>query len=158
MDRTDTYRLKKQIRSYIPLLSTADLCRRNAVRFPDKEALVDYRQRITWGDVLVLSNKLALTLRDIGLNKERPLLVQLPNCAELFLARLACEKAGVACVTASPYFRAAELKQIIQHTKAGAVLIVDRYRNTDFYQVMTETGYAGELEFGVVEESVMNRP
>ncbi len=144
--------LEAQISSYIPFLTAADLCDQNAERFSDKVALIDHRRRLTWREVRVLSDKLVLALREIGLSKDRPLLVQLPNCAELFLSRLACEKAGVACVTVSPFFRARELKPILDHTQPGAAMILRRYSRVDFYSLIHETGYSRDLELLVVGE------
>lgn len=90
----------------------------------------------------------------MGLSKDRPLLVQLPNCIELFLARLACEKAGVACVTVSHHFKTAELKQILLHTKPAAAMIFRSYRNVDFYSLIEKTGAADSLEFLIVGDGV----
>lgn len=135
--------LADRLRRYIPLCSAADLCDRSARAFPDKEALIDRRNRLRWSEVKELSDKLALALRDLGLGKDRPLLVQLPNCVELYLARLACEKAGVACVTVSPLFRKAELKPILEHTRPGAVLILRSYRGTDFHRLIFDAGAEG---------------
>ncbi len=146
--------LEAEIRSYIPFLTTAGLCDRNAREFSDKEALVDLRRRLTWREVQVLANKLALTLRDLGLSKDRPLLVQLPNCVELFLARIACEKAGVACVTASPAFKALEIRQILEHTKPGAAMIFRSYRNVDYLSQIKEADNRSQLEIFVVGDDV----
>ncbi len=154
MDTCQAGTLKREISSYIPFLSTADLCDRNAHRFPKKEALVDRRRRLTWREVWVLSNKLALTLRELGLSQSRPLLVQLPNCVELFLARLACEKAGVGCVTVSPLFRAAELKQILHHTQPGAALSLRFYRGVDIPQLIQDAGYTAAKESLIVGDDV----
>jgi acyl-CoA synthetase (AMP-forming)/AMP-acid ligase II len=146
--------IEAQLSSYIPLLSTADLCDRNAERFSDKVAVIDHRRRLTWREVRVFSDKLALALREIGLSKDRPLLVQLPNCAELFLTRLACEKAGVACVTVSPFFRTRELKHLLHRTRPGAVMILHCYGRVNFYSLIKETGYARDLEFLIVGDDV----
>lgn len=154
MDTCQAETLKREISSHIPFLSTADLCDRNGHQFPAKEALVDSRRRLTWREVLVLSDKLALALRELGLSQTRPLLVQLPNCVELFLARLACEKAGVGCVTVSPLFRAAELKQILDHARPGAALSLRFYRGVDIPEMIKSTGYQGSMEFLAVGEQV----
>jgi cyclohexanecarboxylate-CoA ligase len=149
-----TRSLKAETSSYIPFLSTADLCDLNSHRFPEKEALVDRRSRLTWREVRILSNKLALCLREMELSRVRPLLVQLPNCVELFLTRLACEKAGVACVTVSPHFKTAELKQILMHTKPAAAIIPRPYRKVDFHSLIQNADYSNGLEFLVVGDDV----
>ena len=100
----------------MPLMTAADFCDRNAREFGANEALVDRRQRLTWSQVKQLSDRLAASLVKLGLQRDAKILVQLPNCAELFLIRLACEKAGVRLVTVTPTFRLAELAPIIRFT------------------------------------------
>ncbi len=145
---------EEAIKSHIPFLTPAALCDRNARRFPDKEALVDARKRLTWGDVRLLSNKLAVTLIEMGLSRSRPLLLQLPNCVELFLARLACEKAGVACVTVSPFFKAGELTQILRHTRPAAAMVFRTYRSLEFLSAIQKADHAGNLEFLIAGDDV----
>ncbi len=145
---------EEQLASYIPLLTPAGLCDRNASTFGSAEAVVDFRRRLTWSDTSILSTKLALHLHKIGLHRTRPLLVQLPNCAELFLARLACEKAGVSCVTVSPSFKAAELKPIINHTRPGAAILFATYRGTAYYELLRSAGLPASFEFLVAGDDV----
>ena len=100
----------------MPFMTAADFCDRNAREFGTNEALVDRRQRLTWSQVKQFSDRLAASLVKLGLERDAKVLVQLPNCAELFLIRLACEKAGVRLVTVTPTFRLAELAPIIRFT------------------------------------------
>ncbi len=146
--------LEETVRSYIPFLTTAALCDRNARRFPDKEALVDARRRLSWGEVKQLSDKLAVALIEMGLSRRRPLLVQFPNCVELFLARLACEKAGVACVTVSPFFRTGELAQILGHTKPAGAIVFRTYRSREFLSGIQKADPDGTLEFLIAGDDV----
>ncbi len=146
--------LEEAIKSYIPFLTPAALCDRNARDFPDKEALVDARKRLTWREVQVLSDKLAIALLEMELSRSRPLLVQLPNCVELFLARLACEKAGVACVTVSPFFKTVELAQILRHTRPAAAMIFRTYRKLEFLSSIRSADREGKLDFLIAGDDV----
>jgi non-ribosomal peptide synthetase component E (peptide arylation enzyme) len=107
----------------MPLMTAADFCDRNAREFGAHEALVDRRRRLTWSQVKQLSDRLALRLMQLGLQRDAKILAQLPNCAELFLTRLACEKAGIRLVTVTPTFRLAELTPIIRFTRPEAAII-----------------------------------
>ncbi|MDP2606918.1 MAG: AMP-binding protein [Deltaproteobacteria bacterium] len=107
----------------MPLMTAADFCDRNAQEFGAREALVDRRRRLTWSQVKLLSDRLALSLVQLGLQRDAKILAQLPNCAELFLTRLACEKAGICLVTVTPTFRLAELTPIIRFTRPEAAII-----------------------------------
>ncbi|MBI3059936.1 MAG: hypothetical protein HYY81_11625, partial [Deltaproteobacteria bacterium] len=54
--------LQKEIARFMPPMTAADFCDRNARKFGAKEALVDHRRRLTWRQVKELSDRLALGL------------------------------------------------------------------------------------------------
>lgn len=120
----------------MPLKTAADFCDQNARKFADKEALVDHRRRLTWGEVKELSDRLALGLLDLGLGRDAKILVQLPNWAELFLVRLACEKAGLRMISVTTNFRYAELAPIVRFTQPEAAIILWNYRGFDFHELL----------------------
>ncbi len=120
--------LRDAISRYMPLKTAADFCDDNARRAGSKEALVDTRRRLSWEQVAELSDALALGLLDLGLERDSPVLIQMPNSAELFLARLACEKAGLRLVTVAPGFRRAELEPVLRFTRPEAAIVPAAYR------------------------------
>jgi non-ribosomal peptide synthetase component E (peptide arylation enzyme) len=120
----------------MPLMTAADFCDRNAREFGAKEALVDRRQRLTWSQVKQHSDRLAASLVKLGLRRDAKVLVQLPNCAELFLTRLACEKAGIRLVTVTPTFGLAELVSIIRFTSPEAAIIAKVHRGIDYLDLL----------------------
>src|SRR5205809_5165625 len=119
----------------MPPMTAADFCDRNARALSDKEALIDRHRRLTWAQVKDLSDRLAVALVDLGLGRNAVVLVQLPNCSELFLVRLAAEKAGLRLVTVTAAFRYAELFPIVQFTKPEAVITLQEYRGFNHYQL-----------------------
>src|SRR5713226_10759604 len=108
------------ISQFMPPMTAADFCDRNGLSLANKEAVVDRHHRFTWAEVKDLSDRLALSLIDLGLQRNALVLVQLPNCAELFLIRLAAEKAGLRLITVAAAFRYAELLPIVQFTRPEA--------------------------------------
>lgn len=120
----------------MPLMTAADFCERNAQEIGSQEALVDRRQRLTWSQVKELSDRLALHLLGLGLKRDSRVLVQLPNWAELFLIRLACEKAGLRLVTVTPTFRRAELAPIVRLTTPEVAIIPREYRGFNYHELM----------------------
>ena len=120
--------LRDAISRYMPLKTAADFCDDNARRVGEHEALVDARRRLTWGQMGELSDALALGLLDLGLEHDARVLIQMPNSAELFLARLACEKAGLRLVTVAPSLRRAELEPIVRFTRPEAAILPADYR------------------------------
>jgi non-ribosomal peptide synthetase component E (peptide arylation enzyme) len=130
------HRELKEITRFMPAMTGADFCDRNAREFGEKEALVDRRRRLSWGEVKELSDRLAYNLLRLGLRRHAKILVQLPNWAELFLVRLACEKAGLRLVTVTPAFRSAELAPIVRFTRPEAAIIAGVYRGFDYRELL----------------------
>jgi non-ribosomal peptide synthetase component E (peptide arylation enzyme) len=137
-------------------MTAADFCDRNAELLPHKEALVDRYRRLTWAQVKDLSDRLALALIDLGLQRNAIVLVQLPNGVELFLVRLAAEKAGLRLVTVTAAFRRAELLPITQFTKPEAVITLRTYRDFNHYELF-EAIRGPELKHILIATELLNR-
>ena len=135
MDRSAQDLLQK-ISAIMPLMTAADFCDRNASQIGTREAVIDRNRRLTWSEVKQFSDRLALSLLRLGLKHDSKVLVQLPNCAELFLARLACEKAGIQLVTVTPTFRLAELAPIMRFTRPEAAIVPNVYRGFNYLELL----------------------
>ena len=112
----------------------------NAKKWPDKEALVDSTgSRLTWAGANQRINRIAFALaKELKLNKDDRLMVQLPNMVEQVLVRLACEKAGILSIPELTTFRHSELKEIGRQTAASGIVILKEYRRFDHYQMVKE--------------------
>lgn len=64
--------------------------------------------------------------------------LQLPNCVELLLLRVACEKAGLLCLPVLPTYRHTELERIIKITGPKAFVLPWHFKKFDFYQMAQE--------------------
>ena len=113
---------------------------RNARQWPDKEALVDsLGSRLTWAEATQKIDRIALALiKAIKLKRDDKLMVQLPNCIEQVLVRLACEKAGVLSIPEMTTFRQTELADIATRTGAVGIVIPKQYRKFDHYEMAKE--------------------
>lgn len=109
----------------------------NAILYPDREAVVDEGTRVTWSQAKKQIHRIALGLLELGLRGEN-LAVQLPNCLDLFLVRLACEKAGIVVVTIMPNFRQAEVAAILNLTEAAGIVIPKEFRKFDYIKMVQE--------------------
>jgi non-ribosomal peptide synthetase component E (peptide arylation enzyme) len=112
----------------------------NAKKWPDKEALVDSTGcRLTWAQAKQRIDRIALALlKELRMNRDDRLMVQLPNCVEQVLVRLACEKAGILSIPELTTFRQAELNEIASLTQAVGIVIPKEYRKFDHYQMVKE--------------------
>ena len=117
----------------------SDFWYRNAEKYPDREALVDtLGRRLTFAEVKEQIKRIALGLIDLGLNKDDRIAIQLPNCVEGFLTRLACERAGIISIALMQVYRHVELTEILGRIEAKAVVIPWKYRNFDYYEMIKE--------------------
>ncbi len=117
-----------------------DYWEKNAKERPDREALVDSTgKRLTWAEAKQKIDRIALAMaKELGLKRDDTVLIQLPNCVEQFLVRVACERAGVIALTEMITFRHAEWKWLASQTKAAGAVVPKVYRDFDFYQMVKE--------------------
>ncbi len=116
----------------------ADFWLRNAKERPDSEALVDSTMRVTWAEAARLMDRFALAWADVGLKKDDRTILQSPNCAYGFLARIACERAGLINVTVMPYLRQKELTHIINKINPSAIIIPGIYRKFNYLEMVED--------------------
>ncbi len=114
-------------------LGLADVWDRNARDYPDREAVVDARRRETWASAKALIDNLALGLLELGFEKDEVLAIQMPNCVELVLLRLACERAGILCLPLLVNLRQREVEKILAGLNARGLAIPFKYRDFDYY-------------------------
>lgn len=117
----------------------SDFWEENARKHPDKEALVDSKGgRLTWAEASRQIQRVALKFVELGVPQDARVVIQLPNCVEGFVARLACEKAGAISMTLMHTLRHKELQEIIGLIEASTVIIPYVYRNFDYYAMYRE--------------------
>ena len=139
--RYDSEEIQRYLREgYWDKTILPDYWDRNARKWPNKEALVDsLGSRLTWAEAKQNIDRIAFALiKDIKLNRDDSLMIQLPNCIEQVLVRLACERAGVLSIPEMTTFRQTELAEIAGRTGAVGIVIPKQYRNFDYYQMAKE--------------------
>ncbi len=112
-----------------------DFWEKNARDLADQEALVDSSYRITWGQALPLINSIAAHFISRGISKDARIIIQVPNTAFGFLARIAAERAGLVALVAYPYLREKELDYMLERTQAEAVVCPFEYRKFNYLEM-----------------------
>lgn len=115
-----------------------DLWDRNARDIPDREAIVDSKQRLTWAEAKQWIDRLALFLLEIGIKRDDVIVIQLPTGVEHTLFRVACEKAGILALPALRNLRHAEMEYILGFPEAVAVAVPRRYRDFDYVEMIDD--------------------
>jgi non-ribosomal peptide synthetase component E (peptide arylation enzyme) len=114
---------------------------KNAKEYPDKEAIVDARSRLTWAEARERSVQLALGFRKLGLNKDDVVMAELPNCSEAQLIQEALERAGIIFFFVATGFRHKEMLHLLQSSGAVAVVVPGQGRfqeSFDFLKMIEE--------------------
>lgn len=115
-----------------------DFWDRNAREFGNQEALVDSKYRLTWAEAKKLVDAMAISWVEMGIPKDARVIIQSPNSVYGFLARIACERAGLISLTVYPYLRQLELEYMVERTQATAVVICHEYRKFNYLEMYRE--------------------
>lgn len=135
--------LEETIRDYLGRgiwqpTSLSDYWDRHASRIPQAIAVTDGRKSISWAEAKVWTDRVALALIHLELERDDVVVLQLPNCVELPLLRVACEKAGVLSLPVPRTLRQSEMRYCLQHTEAKVVVVPRRYRDFDHFGMVRE--------------------
>ncbi len=112
-----------------------DFWDRNARELGDREALVDSKYRLTWAEAKRLVDAMAVSWVEMGIPKHSRMIIQAPNSVYGFLARIACERAGLVSLTVYPYLRQRELEYMVERTEATAVVILTEYNKFNYLEM-----------------------
>jgi 2,3-dihydroxybenzoate-AMP ligase/mycobactin salicyl-AMP ligase len=121
-----------------PGLTFGDVLDRAADIHPDKEAFVDGRTRLTYGEAREKANKLAVGLMDLGIEPLDRVLVQLPNWNEFVFAYFALQKIGAVTVLLIERYRQFEINRLIGLTGATSWIVASKYGKTDYTPIIKD--------------------
>jgi len=119
-------------------LTFSDLWDRNAGSLGDKEAVVDSTKRLTWFEANHWIDQIAWGFLQLGYEKDDCVVIQLPNCVELPLLRMACERAGLICVPIARVLRGKEVEYVLAKVGAKAFVTTRSFRGFDYVRMIEE--------------------
>jgi len=119
-------------------LTFGDILDRAADIHPEKEAFVDRKTRLTYGEAREKTNKLAIGLMDLGIQPLDRVLVQLPNWNEFVFAYFALQKIGAIPVLLIDRYRQFEINHLVTLTGATAWIVASRYKKTDYVPIIND--------------------
>jgi 4-coumarate--CoA ligase len=105
-------------------MTLAEYCMEKALQWPDKVAIVDGNtgEALTYGELSVLSQRVAAGLMKLGVEKGGVIAVLLPNGCEFVAVFLGAAIRGAIVTTANPFYTPVELENQIR--VAGATMVV----------------------------------
>lgn len=119
-------------------LTFGDLLDKAADVYPDKEAFVDGRNRLTYKEAREKTNKLAIGLMDLGIAPRDRVLIQLPNWNEFVFAYFAVQKIGCIAVLLIDRYRQYEIDHLLKLTGATLWIVAEKYKKTDYLPIVDD--------------------
>lgn len=121
-----------------PGLTLGDLLDRAADVYPEKEAFVDGKSRLSFEEARDKTNRLAIGLMNIGISPQDRVLVQVPNWNEFVLAYFAVQKIGAIAVLMIDRYRQYEISHLVQLTGATSWILSEKFKKTDYLPVVDD--------------------
>ncbi|MEI8035284.1 MAG: AMP-binding protein [Betaproteobacteria bacterium] len=103
---------------------------------PDKVALIDSRQKLTYRELDHRVTRCAFGLLDMGLKAEDVMALQLPNWIEFIILHLAATRIGVVSALITPVSRNRELVHMLNLSEAKLIVIPDQFRQHDYRKML----------------------
>lgn len=113
-----------------------DYIKRWATAFPDKEALIDVKTRLTWSQFRTMMDRMALNFLELGIKRDDLVVTQIPNCVEAIIAEFALARIGACVVPLAMQWREHELDYVLGQTEAPAVIVHKEYQGFNYVEMM----------------------
>ena len=121
-----------------------DFLRSAVEKNPDKTALVSFKvenqteQTFSYQQIWDMTNKIALGLKQLGIEKNDVVSCQLPNWWEFTLLYLACSRIGAVLNPLMPIFRERELEFMLKHGESKVFVVPKIFRNFSHEQLANQ--------------------
>jgi acyl-CoA synthetase (AMP-forming)/AMP-acid ligase II len=115
-----------------------DILARRAAAHPDREAIVDHRHRVTYGDLLARVDRTAAALQSLGLGAGDVVTIQLPNWVEFAYVFFACERIGAIANQIGPDFRSREVEYIVRFSESRAFVCPATFKGFDYVDMVRQ--------------------
>jgi non-ribosomal peptide synthetase component E (peptide arylation enzyme) len=105
---------------------------------PDREAIIDPRQRVTYGELLAGVDRLAAAFQHLGIGPGDVVTIQLPNWVEFAFVFFALERVGAVANQIGPDFRSREVEYILRFSESRAFVCPATFRHFDYVPMIRE--------------------
>jgi acyl-CoA synthetase (AMP-forming)/AMP-acid ligase II len=99
---------------------------------PEREAIVDAKRRISYGDLRDGIDRTAAVLKAHGIGRGDVVTIQLPNWIEFVFVSFALELLGAVANTISPDFRSREVSYILRFSHSRAYVCAQDFKGFDY--------------------------
>ncbi len=109
-----------------------DLLADRAARHSEREAIIDSRRRVTYGELKDRVERTAAVLKAQGIGRGDVITIQLPNWAEFAYVFFALELVGAVANQISPDFRKREVDYILRLSNSRAYVCASSFKDFDY--------------------------
>ena len=127
--------MQMQTQSNWDELTLGEALARSAQRFPQRLAIIDGDQRISFAQLDRRATALALGLRAQGIGRGDQVALWMTNCAAWVLCWIACARIGAVLVPINTRYKIDEVEYILKQSDARALILMDRYWDIEFLQM-----------------------
>jgi long-chain acyl-CoA synthetase len=111
----------------IPDYPLTDLLAQTASRYPRQTALIYYGTKISYARLSMLTNRYALALQRLGIQKGDRVAIALPNIPQYVIAFYGALRAGAVVVPTNPLYTEREMQHQLADSGARAVVMLDMF-------------------------------
>ena len=113
---------------------------RTVEQFGDRDALVFPRLglRRSYRQFSEEVDRAARGLLGLGIRRGEHVAIWATNVPQWVLLQFATARIGAVLVTINPAYRAHELKYVLRQSDAAALVLIDRYKSSDYFGMLTE--------------------
>ncbi|HUF13713.1 MAG TPA: AMP-binding protein [Longimicrobiales bacterium] len=116
-------------------LTVAQALEEQAAAQPDRTFLVYGERKLTYRQVESQARAMAAALHELGIERGDRVAVTLPNWPEFVVSAFAAAKLGAIVVPLNPRYTVPELKYMLRHSEAAAVVCAERFAGIDFLEL-----------------------
>jgi non-ribosomal peptide synthetase component E (peptide arylation enzyme) len=113
-----------------------DVLTGRAAAHPERVAIVDREQRVTYGELLTRVERTAAGLQRLGIGTGDVVTIQLPNWAEFAYVFFACERIGAVANQIGPDFRSREVDYILRFSESRAFVCPATFKGFDYVEMI----------------------
>ena len=121
-----------------PGVTLGEYFERTAERHPERMALIFRERKITWGQLKLLVDRLALAFVDLGIRRGDMIVILFPNRPEFVITLLAAARLGAVAVPVSERLRKKEIEYILRQTEAKTAVSVSEFWGFSFSDLFQE--------------------
>lgn len=115
-------------------LSLPEVLEYSSHEFPEKEALYDGYNRVTYGELKNNVEYMASALSQLGIEKGDRVIVCLPNWNEFVTLYFAIARLGAILIPCNTRYRITELEYIVENSQAKAVFLMEGFNHIDVFK------------------------